>query len=45
MKKCIAKVFSLLSLLSMTPLINIHSSEKIGNGPNGVLRGLGDADS
>jgi hypothetical protein len=37
-------------LLSLTPLINIHSRisprifEKIRNGPNGILRGPGDTD-
>ncbi len=51
MKKCIAKIFSHLSPVSLTPLINIHSRkspwifEKIWDGPNGVLRGPGDTDS
>jgi hypothetical protein len=39
-----------LSPVSLTPVINIHSRlsprifEKIRNGPNGILRGLGDTD-
>jgi hypothetical protein len=49
-KKCIAKKFSLLSPVSLTPLINIQSRksprifEKSRNDPNRILRGPGDTD-
>ncbi len=48
-KKFILKFFSFFAGV-VTPLINIHSRisswifEKIWNGPNGILRGLGDTD-
>ncbi len=50
MEKCIPHNFSLLSPVSLTPLINIHSRiaprifKKNRNGPNGILRGLGKTD-
>ncbi len=43
-------MFSLFLPVFLTPLINIHSRispqifKKIWNGPNGILRGLGDTD-
>ncbi len=49
-KKIIPQNFIHLSLVSLTPVINIHSRlsprifEKIRNGPNGILRGPGDTD-
>ncbi len=48
---CIPQNFSLLSPVSLTPLINIRSRisprifEKIWYGPNGILRGPGNTDS
>jgi hypothetical protein len=45
MRKIIPENFSLLSPMSLTPLINIHSQlsprifEKNRNDPNGILRG------
>jgi hypothetical protein len=49
-KKIVSQNFYLFSPVSLTPLTNIHSRfspqifEKIPNDPNGILRGLGDAD-
>jgi hypothetical protein len=46
-----AKNFRLFGYFPVTPEINIHSRisllmfEKIQNGPNGILEGLGDTDS
>ncbi len=51
MKKCIAKNFSHLSPVSLTPLLTFIREnlrkflKKIRNGPYGVLRGPGDTDS
>jgi hypothetical protein len=50
-KKNYTSKFSLLSPVSLTPLINIQSQisprtfKKIQNGPNGILRGPGKTDS
>ncbi len=52
MKKSNLNIFSFLSPVSLTQLINIHSRisprilaiNRIANGPNGILRGLGETD-